>query len=136
MIVPVFAFGYDAVIRLSFGATSRRSISIVCAFIHGQDLSASLSAMSRSTMRPFGPERLDLSSSTSLKAKGLTTGSGLNGSSRVALGLLRRRIKSNFKEHLKLLSGIKRHIDALLTGIIRTGNIPLQFHSTGCTPMG
>ncbi|MES0363669.1 MAG: hypothetical protein ABUK14_06925, partial [Desulfobacteria bacterium] len=24
--VPVFAFGYDAVIRLSFGATSRRSI--------------------------------------------------------------------------------------------------------------
>jgi hypothetical protein len=34
--VPVFAFGYDAVIRLSFGATSRRSILIVCAFIHGQ----------------------------------------------------------------------------------------------------
>jgi len=28
--------GYDAVIRLSFGATSRRSILIVCAFIHGQ----------------------------------------------------------------------------------------------------
>jgi len=36
MIVPVFASGYDAVIRLSFGATSRRSILIVCAFIHGQ----------------------------------------------------------------------------------------------------
>ena len=36
--VPVFAFGYDAVIRLrqDFGATSRRSILIVCAFIHGQ----------------------------------------------------------------------------------------------------
>ena len=83
--------------------------------------------MSRSTMRSFGPE---------LKAKGLPTGSGPNGSSRVAPGLLRRRIKSNFKEHLKLLSGIKRHVDALLTGIIRTGNIPLQFHSTDCTPMG
>ncbi|UCF55911.1 MAG: hypothetical protein JSW15_07275, partial [Deltaproteobacteria bacterium] len=31
-----FAFGYDAVIRLSFGATSRRSATIVYAFIHGQ----------------------------------------------------------------------------------------------------
>ena len=29
-------FGYDAVIRLSFGATSRRSATIVYAFIHGQ----------------------------------------------------------------------------------------------------
>ena len=27
-----------------------------------------------STLRPFGPERLDLSSSTSLKAEGLSTG--------------------------------------------------------------
>ena len=36
LIVPIFAFGYDAVIHQSFGATSHSSISIVCAFIHGQ----------------------------------------------------------------------------------------------------
>ncbi|MBN1831145.1 MAG: hypothetical protein JW896_03455 [Deltaproteobacteria bacterium] len=42
--LPIFAFDFDAVIRLSIGTTSRRSIAhalgthwgIVCAFIHGQ----------------------------------------------------------------------------------------------------
>jgi hypothetical protein len=34
--LPVFAFGYAVVIRLSFGATSRRSTTGVCVFILGQ----------------------------------------------------------------------------------------------------
>ncbi len=36
MIIPVFAFGYAAVIRLSFGATSSHSTVIVRAFMQGQ----------------------------------------------------------------------------------------------------
>ena len=59
-----------------------------------------------------------------------------NGALRASPDVLRRRIKSNFKEHLQLFSGSIRYVDALLTGIIRTGNIPVYFRGTGSTPMG
>ena len=46
------------------------------------------------------------------------------------------KIKSDFKGHLEPLSGSKRHVDALLTGIIRTGNILVYFNGTGSNAVG